>query len=276
MKNFRSPEFLMPRLAVRFIFVFLISTLFLGVGDNYAADNFTNVAGLLFLWCGLPVFSATAYLPGLILGTTFPNDLADCSIERAVFYRERADGLYRVITYLVGRILDEVLWVLISSVIFGTIVWFATDLQGDYSIFWAVYTGNTLSGLGIAYCIAAIAPNLDAANAMLPAYASTLVLFSGFMIRLDDIPKYYSWYTRINFVQYSLSALLKNQYDTDEGKNLMLQVPGENGTKMISMFEYYSIDDVNPSINTFIIFCHFFGYFIISYLIMEYKKFQKR
>jgi hypothetical protein len=43
----------------------------------------------------LPAFGATAYMPSIML-------------ERALFVRERNDGLYRVITYLVAKIIDEV------------------------------------------------------------------------------------------------------------------------------------------------------------------------
>ena len=63
-----SREFIVPRIASRLVFVFLLSTIFRGVGDDYSPDNFSNVGGLLFVWCALPVFSATAYLPNLVLG----------------------------------------------------------------------------------------------------------------------------------------------------------------------------------------------------------------
>eukprot|EP00210_Caulerpa_lentillifera_P004875 g4653.t1 len=210
-KNLTSSSFLVPRIASRIVFVFLLSTIFQGVGDKFTTDNFSNIAGALFVWCALPVFSAAAYLPNLMM-------------ERAVFYRERSDGLYRVITYLVGKMLDELVLAAASSVVFAAIIWAAIDFQGSFVVFWAIYLGNLITGIAIAYAIAAVAPNLDAANAMLPAYASTLIMFSGFMIRLDDIPNYYYWYTRINFVQYGLSALLVNAFDTDRAANLTLRI----------------------------------------------------
>ena len=59
---------MLPRIATKVVIVFLLATIFHGVGDNYATDNFTNIAGMLFVWTALPVFSATAYLPNLVLG----------------------------------------------------------------------------------------------------------------------------------------------------------------------------------------------------------------
>ena len=199
------------------------------------------------------------------------------SPERAVFYRERNDGLYRPITYITAKMLDEIVLALFSSIVFGAIVYAATDLQGDFAIFWAVYCGNLLVGVALAYCIAAVAPNLDAANAMLPAYASTLILFAGFMIRLDNIPDYYYWYTRINFVQYGFSALLKNQYDTDEGRQLKLRINRQDEeSEELPMLEYYSIEDVDVSVNAVIIYAFFFGYFLLAFLAMQFCKHQKR
>jgi len=263
-KNFRSSEFMVPRIAAKVVFVFLLSTIFRGVGDDYSADNFTNIAGLLFVWCGLPVFSASAYLPNLVL-------------ERAVFYRERNDGLYRVITYVVAKMLDEIVLALVSSIVFGVIIYYATSLQGSFAVFWAVYCGNLLAGVGIAYVIASVAPNLDAANAMLPAYASTLILFAGFMIRLDDIPNYYYWYTRLNFVQYGFSSLLINQYDTDKAENLTIRVREDDGSfREIPMLQYYSLEDVDVSTYTALIYAFFVGYCVLSYLAMYCWKHQRR
>lgn len=268
---------MVPRIAARVVFVFLLSTIFHGVGNEFTPENSSNIAGVLFVWCALPVFSASAYLPNLVM-------------ERAVFYRERSDGLYRVITYLVGKMLDELILAAVSSVIFAAIIWAAVDLQGSFAIFWAVYLGNLLVGVAIAYSIAAVAPSLDAANAMLPAYASTLILFSGFMIRLDDIPNFYYWYTRINFVQYGLSALLINAFDTDEADNVTRAVfkgkitvlcwllcCGLDGeAREVPILEYYHLEDASARLYAGIIYLFFLGFFFLSFIAMTFVKHQKR
>ena len=40
----------------------------------------------------------------------------------------------------------------------------------------------------VAYCVAAVSPNMDVANALLPTYIGTLMFFVGFVIQLDQIP----------------------------------------------------------------------------------------
>ena len=178
---------------------------------------------------------------------------------------------------MTAKIFDEIVLAVISSAIFGSIAFLAVDLQGSFVVFWAVYCGNLLAGVAIAYVIAAIARDLDTANAMLPAYASTLVLFAGFMIRLDDIPNYYYWYTYLNFVQYGFSALLVNQYDTEKAANLTLRVPREKGGfENVMMLEYYSINDVNASVYASIIYVFVVVYCLLAYLAMQYWRHQKR
>ena len=41
----------------------------------------------------------------------------------------------------------------------------------------------------LAYFVASFAPNLDVANALLPTYIVTLLFFTGFLFKLDMIPK---------------------------------------------------------------------------------------
>ena len=46
----------------------------------------------------------------------------------------------------------------------------------------------------LAYFVAAASPNMDVANAALPAYVVSLLFFVGLLIRHEDQPGYWSWY----------------------------------------------------------------------------------
>ena len=48
------------------------------------------------MWVTLPAFGATAYMPTIML-------------ERGLFVRERNDGLYRTFTYLLAKMIEEIL-----------------------------------------------------------------------------------------------------------------------------------------------------------------------
>ncbi len=61
-----------------------------------------------------------------------------------------------------------------------------------------------------------MSPNLDVANASLPAYVGSLLFFVGCLLRVNDMPGYWRWYSYLNFLRYGWGALMVNQF---EGKN---------------------------------------------------------
>lgn len=102
-------------------------------------------------------FGAASYVPALVL-------------EKPLFVRERSDGLYRPITYLLSKFFDEIFITIFASLIFSAVVFFAVDLTGSFLVFWLTYFLTLSIGIAMAYFIATLSPNMDVANAALPAY----------------------------------------------------------------------------------------------------------
>ncbi|PRW20409.1 P-loop containing nucleoside triphosphate hydrolase [Chlorella sorokiniana] len=235
LKNYRNPEYLGPRIGDKLIFSLLIFTLFWKVGNNLAQDNLMNIAAVLYMWVTLPAFGASSFVPAIVL-------------ERPLFTRERNDGLYRVITYLVAKIVDELCVALVCSIVFANIVWWALQLQGSFALFWLIYFLTLSTGIGegavlaerqftvLAYTVAALSPNMDVANAALPAYVVTLLFFSGFLIRFEKIPNYWKWYAYIDVLRYAWGALMKNQFDGDRNVEF---VSGQ------TILDYYSLSGIS-------------------------------
>ena len=61
-------------------------------------------------------FGAAAYVPALAL-------------EKPLYIRERNDGLYRPITYLLAKLFDELFITLFSSVFFALVVWYLVQVR---------------------------------------------------------------------------------------------------------------------------------------------------
>jgi len=98
-------------------------------------------------WVTLPAFGASAYMPSIVL-------------ERALFVRERNDGLYRVITYLIAKMIDELVLAVVGTLGVSLFVWFGVGLVGSFVNFWLVYFVTLCNGIILAYLVAAIAPNM--------------------------------------------------------------------------------------------------------------------
>ena len=61
---------------------------------------------------------------------------APCVAERRLFLRERADGLYHVITYLGAKLAEEMLLALVLTLALSSFVFYGIQLQGQWVLFW--------------------------------------------------------------------------------------------------------------------------------------------
>lgn len=251
-QNFQQADYLGPRLCEKALAAFLIFTVYWKIGDKTDAYDVPNIGGLLFLWVTLPAYGSCAYTPAIVL-------------ERPVFVREQSDGLYRVITYLTFKVVEEVVLAVVSSVAFSLLVFYLVKLQGSFFPVWIVFLVTQLVGVVLAYLIAAISPNMDTANAALPAYVTTLLFFSGFLITWAKIPKYWIWMAYMDFLRYAWGALMINQF---QGKNV--QIFGQD------VLEYYSLDGY--SVWEFIAYeiIFFIGFFGLCWFALSFIKHQKR
>ncbi|GBF95049.1 P-loop containing nucleoside triphosphate hydrolase [Raphidocelis subcapitata] len=252
-RNFRDPAFLGARLGDKLFTGLLLMTLWFGIGNKFTLDNYINVAAVLFIWTTIPAFGAAAFVPSLVL-------------ERRLFVRERHDGLYRVITYLLGKMTDEVGIALFGSVVMSVVVYFGVKLQGSLVVFWMVYFSTICAGIGMAYAVASLSPNMDVANASLPTYVATLMFFSGFLIRYEDIPIWWKWYSYINPLRYSWTALMLNQFEGRDPKFLRNR----------SLLTYYGIEGQSKWANVGYVWVFAVGYFFICWLVLCVKRYDKR
>ncbi|KAG1675328.1 hypothetical protein FOA52_016002 [Chlamydomonas sp. UWO 241] len=224
-RNFTDPAFLGPRIGDKIFIGLLIMTLYLGKGDNYVDSNYITIASILFMMCILPAFGAAAYVPALV-------------VERSLFVRERSDGLYYTVTYLLHKMFDELVLATCASLGMTAFVFYGVQLQGEWVSFWLGYLTTLSIGIVLAYFIAAISPNLDVANALLPTYVVTLLFFCGFLFNLKEIPPWWEWYSYIDFLRYSFGTLMVNQF----GPGGSERDPPFQGTTVLTYFALNNVD----------------------------------
>lgn len=197
--HYRSGEFLGPRFGDKIFMSVLTMTLYWGIGDKSDAQSIQSTAAVLYFFCALCGYGAAAFVPSLTL-------------ERALFYRERADGCYTAVTYYLSKFVEEAVLCTLTSLIFSLIVFFAMKLQGNFLVFVASYFLTTMVGITLAYAVAAVAPNMEAANALLPTYVTTCMYFGGLFLVFDKIPTGWYWYSWTSFLRYAWGAMMINQF----------------------------------------------------------------
>ena len=178
--HYQSGAFLGPRIGDKCTFGLLILGLYWGIGDEESTQSIQSVASLLYFICALCGYGAAAFVPSLTL-------------DRPLFYRELADGCYTPLVYYLSKFIEEATLCVFTSLLFSMIVFFAVRLQGSFLVFASIYYLTTMNGICLAYAVAAIVPNMDAANALLPTLVTMWMYFGGLFLLFDKIPVYFNW-----------------------------------------------------------------------------------
>eukprot|EP00775_Hariotina_reticulata_P005937 gene5937-6176_t len=253
MQNFRDPAFLGPRIGAKLVMGVLIMTLYLGIGSNFSASNYTNMAAVAFMWVTGPAFGAASYVPAIVL-------------DRGLFVRERNDGLYRAVTYLAHKMCEELVINTLASLAISAIVFYGVQLQGSFVLFWLIYLLTSTVGVVLAYFVAAVSPNMDVANAALPTYVAILLYFGGFMITFDKMPPWWKWFSFINPLRYSWTAVMLNQF----GAHDPVWVEGK------TILEFYGIQGQSMWANLGYVAAFVAFFLACAWIALTFSRYQKR
>ena len=259
--NYGSADFVAARSAGVFLFGLVQMSLFWKVGapTGAAQDQSTqlNVGSLLFMINILPSFQASGYMPSVVL-------------ERAMFYREMDDGVYPLVSYIAYKIIEEGVLAIPVSLVGQMMLFLGCAIQGNFFYFWIINYGVMMCGIALAYVCAAVAPNMDAANTLLPVYNVVQLLFSGLIIRVASIPKGWAWYRHTLFVRYGWQAQMRNHFGDDAPKVFV----DDDGTLM-DISEFYGVSGSLAS-NVGAIFGLVGFWILVAYFTMKNIRHQKR
>ncbi|KAK2452959.1 pleiotropic drug resistance protein [Trifolium repens] len=194
--------------AVRLLFTTLIAILFgiifwnIGLKRRKEQDLF-NAMGSMY---------ASVIFIGVQNGASVQPVIA---VERTVFYRERAAGMYSALPYAIAQVIIELPHILVQTLVYGIIVYSMMGLEWTTSKFlWYLFF---MYFTFLYYCFygmmtMAISPNPHVAAIMSSAFYAIWSLFSGFVIPLSRIPIWWKWYYWICPVAWTLNGLVTSQY----------------------------------------------------------------
>ncbi|XP_022848356.1 pleiotropic drug resistance protein 2-like [Olea europaea var. sylvestris] len=172
------------------------------------------------------IYSAVLFL-GVTNGTSVQSVV---SIERTVFYRERAAGMYSPLPYAFAQVAVEIIYVVVQTFMYAvllfTMIGFemkAVKFLWFYYFICTSFIYFTLYGM----MFIALTPGLQIGAITASFFISFWNLFSGFLIPRTQIPIWWRWYYWGSPVAWTIYGLVTSQVGD---KSTPLDVPGAGTT----------------------------------------------
>ncbi|KAF8396443.1 hypothetical protein HHK36_018062 [Tetracentron sinense] len=198
--------------AIRFFMTVVIGVMF-GVIFWGKGDQTTKQQDLMNLLGAM-------YAAVLFLGATNASAVQSVvAVERTVFYRERAAGMYSEMPYAFAQVAIETIYVAIQTFIYSLLLYSMIGFEWKVAkFFWFYYfilmcfIYFTMYGM----MVVALTPGHQIAAIVMSFFLSFWNLFSGFMIPRPLIPVWWRWYYWASPVAWTLYGLVTSQVGDKE------------------------------------------------------------
>ncbi|KAL9463515.1 hypothetical protein AB3S75_001346 [Citrus x aurantiifolia] len=211
----RSPDYNLVRCCFTLACALMIGTVFWKVGTKREdTTDLTMIIGAMY---------AAILFVGISNCSTVQPVVA---VERTVFYRERAAGMYSALPYAIAQVVVEIPYVLFQTTYYTLIVYAMVSFEWTAAKFWWFFFVTFFSFLYFTYygmMTVSITPNHQVAAIFAAAFYALFNLFSGFFIPRPKIPKWWIWYYWICPVAWTVYGLIVSQYGDVEDS---IRVPG--------------------------------------------------
>jgi len=135
--------------------------------------------------------------------------------QRDTYYRERAARTYRSFTYLFGLFFSNMPFLIVYTLLYSIPVYWLVGFQQQpdkFFLFLLIMLLSLLLNQSFLALIGAVSPSLVIALTAMSLSLSGFALFSGFLIKRQNIPDYWIWAHYLDFTTYPLEAFLVNEF----------------------------------------------------------------
>ncbi|KAJ7951847.1 Pleiotropic drug resistance ABC transporter [Quillaja saponaria] len=197
-----------PYTAVRFLFTTFIALMFgtmfwdLGTKTSKQQDLFNAMGSMYAAVLFLGVQNSSSVQPVV-------------AVERTVFYRERAAGMYSALPYAFGQVVIELPYIFAQAVVYGLIVYAMIGFEWTaakffWYLFFMYFTLLYFTFYGM--MAVAVTPNHHIAAIVSSAFYGIWNIFSGFIVPRPRIPVWWRWYSWACPIAWTLYGLVASQF----------------------------------------------------------------
>ncbi|CAM0878459.1 unnamed protein product [Alopecurus aequalis] len=199
------------------------------------------------------------------------------AIERTVFYREKAAGMYSPLAYALAQTSVEIIYNIVQGCLYTIVIYsmIGYEWKADkffYFLFFIIQSFNYFTLFGM--MLVALTPSAMLANILISFAMPLWNLFAGFLVVRTMIPIWWRWYYWLNPVSWTIYGVVASQFGDNTGP---LTVPG---AESVSVKKF--LDDnlgIKHDFLGYIVLGHF-AYVIAFFFVFAYSikvlNFQKR
>ena len=208
----------------------LIRTLFIGIFISiiyhkieFNQIDIQNRSGLLFF---LSINSLMGYVY-----TTINLFIKN----KIIFTKEYDSNWYKLAPYYLSSIVADYPLLLSLPLLTSLIIYFIVGLQKkflNFITFAFIITISSFCGTSIGILIGTIFNKIEPAITITPAIILPLIIFSGFFINNNSIPRYLFWLSYLSPIKYTFHALILNEFSGLKFNCLENEYDIINGTKI--------------------------------------------